>query len=256
LLTISLTGLSKLFNHQDDPYGDLDEPHKRKNSKQSLLLVFLFPVFFAGLGLPFQFILTSTLFAFFIGLTRLSSHQDQPQNNPVPNTSHDSGGLFFLSLPIILVLLVPIKPLSTEALNTRGISLAAPRSLETPLQTAMTISPDDLTILDWIEIFNNNSLFSNVDPDKVNVIGFVYHDMRLEKGYFMLGRFMITCCVADAYAMGMTVEWPDSQSLENNAWVNVKGTISELTLNGTRIPVIHAVSVTSIPIPEQPYLFP
>ena len=58
------------------------------------------------------------------------------------------------------------------------------------------------------------------------------------------------------YAIGMAVDWPESTSLTDNSWVNIQGTLDTLNLDGQRIPVIRAQTVTPVQEPEQPYLYP
>jgi putative membrane protein len=87
------------------------------------------------------------------------------------------------------------------------------------------------------------------------VIGFVYHDPRLSEGQFMVGRFTITCCVADALAVGMVVAWPEAKDLPDNHWVRVQGAVQTVLLDGQTLPLIDAETVEIIPEPQQPYLF-
>ena len=54
----------------------------------------------------------------------------------------------------------------------------------------------------------------------------------------------------------MVGEWPQASTLEKDAWVLVKGPIKIITLNDRPVPLIQAESVQSVPVPEQPYLFP
>jgi putative membrane protein len=91
----------------------------------------------------------------------------------------------------------------------------------------------------------------------VDVTGFIYHDIRLKEGEFMVGRFALTCCVADALAVGLVVTtWPGASQLPDNGWVRVQGTIIPYALDNQVIPGIKAQNVESIPEPQQPYLFP
>jgi len=103
----------------------------------------------------------------------------------------------------LLGALVPVRPLTTAAINSRGMSLAAPTSLESQSLTALEAAPDDRTVLDWVKLFNHESDLSPYVGEQANVVGFIYHDERLNAGQFMLGRFVITCCAADAFAIGM-----------------------------------------------------
>jgi uncharacterized repeat protein (TIGR03943 family) len=82
----------------------------------------------------------------------------------------------------------------------------------------------------------------------------VYEDSRLPAGHFLVARFTVSCCVADAFAIGMAVEW--SEEMVVNSWVNVRGPVDVLTVDGQRVPLIRADQVVPVDPPDQPYLYP
>jgi uncharacterized repeat protein (TIGR03943 family) len=163
--------------------------------------------------------------------------------------------LIIALLPLLTGLFLPAQPLSTSALAGKGISAAAPMLNNTEARQ-FDLLDQERTILQWSRYFN-----SQLDPasylgQKANVIGFVYHDPRLPPGQFLLSRFVIVCCAADAFALGMVVEWQESDALQNDDWVKVKGPVQAITLDGQRIPLIQAESVEAVAPPAQPYLYP
>ena len=76
-------------------------------------------------------------------------------------------------------------------------------------------------MLDWIRLFNSQVDLTPHLGEDANVIGFVYEESRLPAGHFLVARFTVSCCVADAFAIGMAVDWPDKLAV--NSWVNVRG---------------------------------
>jgi len=163
--------------------------------------------------------------------------------------------LFVALVPLLVGLLFPARPLSTSALAGKGVSAAAPILNNTETRQ-FDLLDQERTILEWSRLFN-----SLLDPatylgQKANVVGFVYHDPRLPTGQFLLSRFVIVCCTADAFALGMVVEWPESDSLQNDDWVKIKGPVQAITLDGQRLPLIQAESVEPVAPPSQPYLYP
>ena len=72
----------------------------------------------------------------------------------------------------------------------------------------------------------------------------------------MVSRFIITCCVADAFAVGMTVDWPQDIQFEDNTWINVRGTLDVTQIGSQTVPLVHATSIDPTAAPEQPYLYP
>ena len=70
----------------------------------------------------------------------------------------------------------------------------------------------------------------------------------------MLARFVITCCAADAYPVGLPVKILTSrQEYKPDSWLEVKGTIGATTLLGKRQLIINACSLKKIPQPNNPY---
>ncbi len=254
LAVMASIGLNSLFTHKQTEVDALNEmePHKQKTN---IVFIFLLPLIVGFLGLSGHIILSMYFLVFIIGLTRLPKFQkdnhEQPQKFDIPGAT-----LILMIIPLILGVLIPPQPLSTSSLNTRGMSLSAPVSIGQQSIQTMDITPDDRTVLDWIKLFNYETDLSTYMGKPANVIGFVYHDPRLNTDQFMVGRFVITCCAADAFAIGIAVNWPESVNLEDNTWVNVKGTVDVMTIDGRKVPVIHAQEVNPIQAPEQPYLYP
>jgi uncharacterized membrane protein YcgQ (UPF0703/DUF1980 family) len=52
------------------------------------------------------------------------------------------------------------------------------------------------------------------------------------------------------------VTWPDAASLEADRWLEVQGRFEAGDLAGSELPVLVAESLTSVPVPNQPYLYP
>ncbi|GAB4581571.1 MAG: hypothetical protein Fur0022_43200 [Anaerolineales bacterium] len=180
-----------------------------------------------------------------------------------PEHDHDHMGkgaqwaLFLVALPVLLGVLVPASPLGASAIGNRGISGNAPLTFNASGSLfQLEVPPNDRTILDWVRMFNFEQDLSKLTDQPADVVGFVYHDPRLEEGQFMVGRFTLSCCVADAFAIGMIVAWSEAADLPDNQWVRVKGRVDALTLDGQMLPLIHAETVQEVEEPAQPYLFP
>lgn len=109
--------------------------------------------------------------------------------------------------------------------------------------------------MDWLKLFIFQEDVSQFVGQKASVIGFVCFDEALESDRFYASRFVVSCRAADGFAIAIPVRWSDAQSLEQDGWVVVKGNIESFTLDGTRLPLINAVSVEPIDAPNQPYLF-
>jgi len=187
---------------------------------------------------------------------RPEEHHQYDGPEPHEHNALPAWGLVVVALPVLLGVLLPAKPLGSAAIANRGVNLAAPLTAGAAQPARLDIAPADRTILDWIRAFNYSSDPKTFKGQSADVIGFVYHDGRLKGGQFLAGRFTVNCCVADAMAIGVIVQWPDSQGLADNSWVRVRGSVQASEIDGQPIPLIAAESVEPVSPPEQPYLYP
>ena len=113
-----------------------------------------------------------------------------------------------------------------------------------------------MDILDWLQYFHSMDNPSALAGERADLSRFVYRDSQLAENQFVLSRFVISCCAADAFAVGMVVEWPGASGLSSDEWVAVQGTIFVVGSGENQSLEIQADMVDPIPPPNQPYLFP
>jgi putative membrane protein len=121
----------------------------------------------------------------------------------------------------------------------------------------LDIAPTDRNVLDWIRAFNTSKDYSEFNGQSADFIGFVYRDITLdEQKNFMLARFTVSCCVADASALGILIQDKDAQKWEQDAWVRVRGKFEVQAVKDQKTPVLIAESVEAVERPKTPYLYP
>jgi putative membrane protein len=168
-------------------------------------------------------------------------------------------GLGIAALPALLGFLVPSAPLDGRAID-RPISRDL-GSLHVAAGHALALAPEQRTVLDWLSAFNTSLDPAEFDGQRADVIGFVHREPSLTApDQFMLARFVISCCVADAQAIALTVEWFGGATLHEDAWVRVRGVFDVRDADGVTAPVLVAdpgsEGVTPIDRPDHPYLYP
>ena len=163
--------------------------------------------------------------------------------------------LLILLVPILVGILLPSRPLDATAVASKGVTFNAPLVSSNDAGQLFEMASDERNIVDWIRIFSSGNDFTPYLGEQANVIGFVYHEENLPENQFLISRFVITCCAADGFAMGIPVEWSE-ESFEENTWVKVKGPIQVTEWHNQKTPLILAESVEIIDAPEQPYLIP
>ncbi len=116
--------------------------------------------------------------------------------------------------------------------------------------------PEERSLIGWVR-----TLTVYPEPDAytgqpVNVQGFVIHAPELPEQYILLARFVITCCAADVYPVGLPVKLKENRSAyPPDTWLEVQGVMITEKFGERRQLTIQANSITPIPKPKNPYEF-
>nr|WP_062046476.1 TIGR03943 family protein [Bacillus sp. JCM 19034] len=90
----------------------------------------------------------------------------------------------------------------------------------------------------------------------IEMVGFVYQEDDFDDNQFVVARFAMTCCIADASVYGTMVRSDEPLHLDSDTWVHISGIISEDTYNDMRIPQVMLRGIELIDEPESPYVYP
>lgn len=163
-----------------------------------------------------------------------------------------STGLLLLAA-ILGFLISPAVFASDKALQ-RNVNDFLPVTQAQPQAFRSNAKPEDRSLIDWVR-----TLTVYPEPDaytgqKAIVQGFVIHLAELPEDYLMLSRFVITCCAADAYPVGLPVKLSQSRTaFPPDTWIEVEGQMITETLQDRRQLTIQANSIKEIPKPKNPY---
>ncbi len=183
-------------------------------------------------------------------------HDQEHDHHYEHEHSVSPANLWVMLIPLAIGLLIPARPLDSSAFSTKGFNTSAALVSSDSSAHIFETESEERNVLDWLKIFNYESDVTQFIGQQASVVGFVYFDDGLESDQFFVSRFVVSCCAADGFAIAMPAQWDESQALEQDAWVLVKGSIDAITLDGRLVPMIVAESVQSVPVPDQPYLFP
>src|SRR5579859_2291763 len=165
--------------------------------------------------------------------------------------------LSLIALPLIIGLIIPSKPLGAAAVGSSGVNMTYTGLNGSTNSTQLTTAPTDRNVLDWVKAFNTTTNVDEFTGQSADLVGFVYRDIRFDnKPLFMVARFTISCCVADAVAIGVTIQSDQAAKLAPDSWVHVKGKFQTQVLDGQKTPVVVADSIEPTTQPDQPYLYP
>jgi uncharacterized repeat protein (TIGR03943 family) len=108
-----------------------------------------------------------------------------------------------------------------------------------------------------MEILTSLDLFmDNFIGKKIEMSGFVDRPEGVKDNQFVVARFAVSCCSADAAPYGVLVEFDNSRNFAKDSWVKVTGTIGKTEFNGNEIIKINATKVEKIPAAKTTYIYP
>ncbi|MEP7104057.1 MAG: TIGR03943 family protein [Candidatus Dojkabacteria bacterium] len=167
---------------------------------------------------------------------------------------------FFSSLLVIVIislgLVLPSQALSSNIADQRADNL----------NTVSVTSGQDITknfstgtknygIGDWIASLNFNPDPNFYKGKEVEVVGFIFTPKIIDADTeFLIGRFVIRCCAADATPVGLKVKFKWNDKFKAGDWVKVTGIFEVSENNGNEDLYINPVNVEPTNIPNKPYI--
>ncbi len=186
-------------------------------------------------------------------LQRLSVRQRIPSARHVSLIPRRWSTLLLLSIALVGFVLSP-RPFTSDIALQRGVTETLTLTRPQPQSFSVSSDPSEKSLLDWVGTLNVYPEPDAYVGQPVNVDGFVVFPAELPDGYLILSRFVITCCAADAYPVGLPVRFPAlTTPPPADQWVRVTGEMTSETLNGDRQLVIQADELAEIPEPRNPY---
>lgn len=155
-------------------------------------------------------------------------------------------GLGLIVLPVVLVLALPPAALGSYAAARRSAAGAG-------VVPAGDLSSGEISLV--------NVAAATWSPDamrqlvgragsRVSFVGFVTRREGMPADEFLLTRFLVSCCVADALSVQVRVVGAPPGRFDEDQWVRVTGNLYPI---GGDI-LVEASSVEAVPRPEDPYL--
>jgi uncharacterized repeat protein (TIGR03943 family) len=156
----------------------------------------------------------------------------------------------------ILGLIIEPRAFASQTAIQRGLtdSLTLTRAKAQSFRSAAR--PEERTLIDWVRTLNAYPEPDAYTGQKVKVQGFVAYPpaSELPDSYFFISRFVITCCAADVYPVGIPVKLSQSRSTyKPDTWLEITGQMITETLGGRRQLTIQANALKPIPEPKNPY---
>lgn len=146
------------------------------------------------------------------------------------------------------------QPFASQVAMERGVTDTLTLTRSQPQSFRGNTRPEDRSLIDWIRLLNVYPEPDAYKGQKAKVSGFVIHLSSLPDNYLMISRFIITCCAADVYPVGIPVKLSGNRNAyPPDSWQEIQGEMITETLDGKRQLVIKATNLKSIPKPANPY---
>ena len=159
--------------------------------------------------------------------------------------------LGLLAIPLLLAALSPNVPLGADAARGRLSTSVQPGGFQ-----SLQRDPLSYNILEWLRAFSREADLANFDGQEANLLGFVYRELDDPEDIFLLARITLSCCVADASAIGLPVRYEGAATLAADQWVQVRGHFLLGEFGAEMLPILEVEELTLTEPPDQPYLYP
>ncbi|MNH72471.1 hypothetical protein D3C87_1183020 [compost metagenome] len=211
------------------------------------------------------------------------SHHEPPRSAPA------RGALNSLFLfPVLLGFLVPDSFLGSSLAAKKGLNLAGSiHSRQTPITLSSSVKvsgaslaklfpsdkytgeyaklgmklyqKDHIQVKDqgYVEILTALQLYpGNFGSKPIDISGFVYREPSMKPNQFVIARFNIQCCTADAMPLGVLVEMNGGDQLKTDSWVHLSGKLGETSYGGNQVLKLDAEKAQPISAPDNVYVQP
>ncbi len=151
----------------------------------------------------------------------------------------------------------PIKPGMSDAELKNHFSNGGFGDFYTDIATSMYKQPviklNDKIFLDGLTTLE---LYAQDFAGKeLETLGFVYKEPGFASNQFVVARFSVTCCTADASVFGVLVESEGASKWAKDSWVQVRGKLELRKVDGFDMLVLKAARIQPVQAPKDPYVY-
>jgi uncharacterized repeat protein (TIGR03943 family) len=169
---------------------------------------------------------------------------------PKSITPRSALGIGLIVLPVITVLALPPASLGSYAASRRSTF-----SSGGIVASAEDIAAGDLSLMDvagGLRSRDGIAALAERAGEEVDFTGFVTRDSGAPADEFMLTRFLVSCCVADALSVNVRVVGAPPGQFKDDEWVRVSGRLYPLG----RDVIVDSSDIVKVERPKRPYLSP
>jgi uncharacterized repeat protein (TIGR03943 family) len=164
-----------------------------------------------------------------------------------------SSGL--LLMVAIAGLVIQPRPFASQTAIDRGVNDSITLTRVRPQTFQASARTEDKSLIDWIRTLQVYPEPDAYTGQKAKLQGFVVTTPELSEQYFLLTRFVITCCAADVYPVRLPVKLSQGKNSDYkvDSWLEVEGQMITESIAGKRQLVVQSSSIKPISEPKNPY---
>ncbi|MDQ3751527.1 MAG: TIGR03943 family protein [Actinomycetota bacterium] len=169
---------------------------------------------------------------------------------PEPLALRHALGIGLTIVPVVAVLALPSSALGSYAASKRS-SFVSSGYLASPEDVAS----GQLSLADIAGALQSQGgarALARRAGSQVSLVGFVTKEAGMPADEFILTRFLVSCCVADALSVQVRVVGAPPGDLKTDQWVRVEGALYPLENEA----LVDASKVVRVERPARPYLNP
>lgn len=171
-----------------------------------------------------------------------------PHRDPLKRS--DAWRLGAIVVPVVATVAIPPASLGSYAASRRSSFVSSGYT-----STAADIESGELSLVDVAGALRSREAMQALVKragSEVSFVGFVARDSGMPADEFMLSRFLVSCCVADALSVQVRIVGAPPGELAEDDWVQVTGAMYPL---GREV-IVDASDVVKVDRPKRPYLNP
>ncbi len=193
--------------------------------------------------------------------------------------------LIFL-LPILLVVIVNPSTLNAKVTANKGVKLtqdnnittemSVPTELVQPNAPDLNVSTEPLNDEPYSSpTYNTEDGFrfldtvNEISTDLDNLLGqerelegFIYLDETFDSTQFVVSRYTLSCCAADAQILGILCAYSGDFEFTSDQWVKVTGIVDKIMYKGIyeneeiEMAQLRVTQIETITAPQEQYVYP
>ncbi|MUG94146.1 TIGR03943 family protein [Scytonema sp. UIC 10036] len=185
----------------------------------------------------------------------------RPRGQVTPDMQHftvfpPGFGSILLLIVAILGLVITPRVFASQTALQRGVTDFVGTSRVKPQEFRASVRSEERTLVDWVRTLNVYPEPDAYTGQRAKVQGFVIHPPELGKEYLFIARFVLTCCAADAYPIGLPVKLKEPRDkYPPDTWLEIEGQMVTETIQDKRQLTIAASSLRKISQPKNPYSY-